>query len=57
MKPKIQQLIFNAETVAHLQGYERQILPATDLIREMVDIMEEYGILGDITFKEFDGIE
>ena len=33
--PTLKTAIFAAETVAHLQGYEREILPLTDLAREM----------------------
>jgi hypothetical protein len=37
----IKELIFVAESVAHLQGYEREILPLTDRVREMYSIMKK----------------
>ncbi len=36
----LKQAIFNAEAVAHLKGYEQEILPLTDKVREMYDIMQ-----------------
>jgi len=33
--PTLKTAIFAAETIAHLHGYEREILPLTDLAREM----------------------
>jgi len=50
---RINQTIFNAESVAHLKGFEREILPATDLIKELVAIIENGGSILDIEFKEF----
>lgn len=52
-KAKLLKIIFNAESVAHLQGYEREILPATDLIKEMIDILAKHDLLNEIEFKEF----
>jgi hypothetical protein len=50
---RIKQTIVNAESVAHLKGFEREILPATDLIKELVAIIENGGSILDIEFKEF----
>ena len=53
---KVKKIIFDAESVAHLRGYEREILPATDLIRELVDILKINDMIHLIKFEEFDGI-
>lgn len=37
----LKELIFAAESVAHLQGYEREILPLTDKVREMYKLMKD----------------
>lgn len=36
----LKEIIFNAETVAHMKGYEREILPATDAIKELYRLLE-----------------
>lgn len=38
----IKELIFKAESVAHLQGYEKEILPLTDKVREMHDAIKAH---------------
>jgi hypothetical protein len=53
-KEIIQRIIFQAESVAHLKGFENEILPATDLIKEMVELLETDGKLTQLVFKEFD---
>lgn len=37
----IERAIFIAETVAHLQGKEREILPVTDAAREALDQLKQ----------------
>lgn len=41
-------LCFVCETVAHLQGRERPILPVTDRVREWLDGLEEQADLGEL---------
>jgi hypothetical protein len=38
----LKKLIFAAESVAHLQGYEREILPLTDKVREMEEAIKAH---------------
>jgi len=35
MTPELKTALFNAESVAHLQGFEREILPLADLARAL----------------------
>lgn len=33
MHDKLKQLLFDAETIAHMRGFERQLLPLVDYVR------------------------
>lgn len=41
LKKAIANLCFIAETVAHLQGRERDILPTVDKVRDLMDAEDE----------------
>lgn len=41
-------LVFMCETVAHLQGQERSLLPITDRVREWLDGLEETTDLDEL---------
>lgn len=42
MNPKLKEAIFEAESLAHFQGYEWYILPVTDSIKQMNEAIQAY---------------
>lgn len=42
MNNELAEAIFNAESVAHLRGYEWEILPVTDAITQMSRAIDAY---------------
>lgn len=48
VEKKIKEIVFAADAVAHLRGYEKEILPATELIEKMVDLLKEHDILNEL---------
>jgi hypothetical protein len=57
---RIKKIIFNAESVAHLKGYEKEILPLVDFTRALVmlvknpDLVKVFEMMEDV--EEVDGI-
>jgi hypothetical protein len=37
---QIKKIIYNAESVAHSRGYEKEILPLVDFVRTLVILMD-----------------
>jgi hypothetical protein len=46
---KVKDIVFTARSVAHLQNFEGEIMPAADLIEQMLDILKEHGIVHELT--------
>ena len=45
---EIRKVIFNAASVAHLKGYEQEILPCTDLTWQLLKIVRDNNLLGEL---------
>jgi len=54
MNPKLKKALFDAESVAHLQGYEWYILPLSDTARLMYQLLIDNGVDVDKAIDESD---
>jgi hypothetical protein len=53
MDQELKSALFAAESVAHLRGFEREILPLADLARGQANRIEELELAFDLLIAEY----